>query len=258
MRAARAPRTRASGAGSAASAGIAPASCPSSHQYAIAATVVRVLSFIPPRRHRRDSRTHRGRGRLALIELLNGGALAASLAALAVEEEPQLKPAEHAVAHYGAGALLCGSPLREARVRGAGGAEVAAGVEFRPGTRARLALERARRRPLRRPRLLREPVDDDDDEADSVASGVSARVDGVNFAVPPGGVGPVARRRPRRGLGPLGAHAADVVASHRSDVPEDPAVAPSRPGVLSFFAAAFLLPSVPGRGLADPAGVGFA
>ena len=25
---------------------------------------------------------------------------------LAVEEEPQLKPAEHAVAHYGAGALL--------------------------------------------------------------------------------------------------------------------------------------------------------
>ena len=47
-----------------------------------------------------------GRGRLALIELLNGGALAASLAALAVEEEPQLKPAEHAVAHYGAGALF--------------------------------------------------------------------------------------------------------------------------------------------------------
>lgn len=74
-----------------------------------------VLSFVPPtrhrrdptpRRHRRDSRTHRGRGRLALIELLNGGALAASLAALAVEEEPQLKPAEHAVAHYGAGALF--------------------------------------------------------------------------------------------------------------------------------------------------------
>ena len=63
-------------------------------------------SFTPPRRHRRDSRTHRGRGRLALVELLNGGALAASLAALAVEEEPQLKPAEHAVAHYGAGALL--------------------------------------------------------------------------------------------------------------------------------------------------------
>ena len=60
----------------------------------------------PPRRHRRDRRTHRGRGRLALIELLNGGALAASLAALAVEEEPQLKPAEHAVAHYGAGALF--------------------------------------------------------------------------------------------------------------------------------------------------------
>ena len=57
-------------------------------------------------RHRRDGRTHRGRGRLALIELLNGGALAASLAALAVEEEPQLKPAEHAVAHYGAGALF--------------------------------------------------------------------------------------------------------------------------------------------------------
>ena len=74
-----------------------------------------VLSFIPPirhrrdptpRRHRRDGRAHRGRGRLALIELLNGGALAASLAALAVEEEPQLKPAEHAVAHYGAGALF--------------------------------------------------------------------------------------------------------------------------------------------------------
>ena len=85
-----------------------------------------VLSFVPPirhrrdsdaiattrtpslrlGRHRRDSRTHRGRGRLALVELLNGGALAASLAALAVEEEPQLKPAEHAVAHYGAGALL--------------------------------------------------------------------------------------------------------------------------------------------------------
>ena len=65
-----------------------------------------VLSFTPPRRHRRDSRTHRGRGRLALVELLNGGALAASLAALAVEEEPQLKPAEHAVAHYGAGALF--------------------------------------------------------------------------------------------------------------------------------------------------------
>ena len=85
-----------------------------------------VLSFVPPirhrrdsdaiaatrtpslwlGRHRRDSRTHRGRGRLALIELLNGGALAASLAALAVEEEPQLKPAEHAVAHYGAGALF--------------------------------------------------------------------------------------------------------------------------------------------------------
>ena len=60
----------------------------------------------PPRRHRRDGRAHRGRGRLALIELLNGGALAASLAALAVEEEPQLKPAEHAVAHYGAGALF--------------------------------------------------------------------------------------------------------------------------------------------------------
>ena len=59
-----------------------------------------------PGRHRRDGRTHRGRGRLALIELLNGGALAASLAALAVEEEPQLKPAEHAVAHYGAGALF--------------------------------------------------------------------------------------------------------------------------------------------------------
>ena len=65
-----------------------------------------VLSFTPQRRHRRDSRTHRGRGRLALVELLNGGALAASLAALAVEEEPQLKPAEHAVAHYGAGALF--------------------------------------------------------------------------------------------------------------------------------------------------------
>ena len=72
-----------------------------------------VLSFVPPirhqprlGRHRRDSRTHRGRGRLALVELLNGGALAASLAALAVEEEPQLKPAEHAVAHYGAGALF--------------------------------------------------------------------------------------------------------------------------------------------------------
>ena len=63
-------------------------------------------SFTPPIRHRRDGRTHRGRGRLALIELLNGGALAASLAALAVEEEPQLKPAEHAVAHYGAGALF--------------------------------------------------------------------------------------------------------------------------------------------------------
>ena len=59
-----------------------------------------------PRRHRRDGRAHRGRGRLALVELLNGGALAASLAALAVEEEPQLKPAEHAVAHYGAGALF--------------------------------------------------------------------------------------------------------------------------------------------------------
>ena len=85
-----------------------------------------VLSFVPPirhhrdsdaiaatrtpslrlGRHRRDGRAHRGRGRLALIELLNGGALAASLAALAVEEEPQLKPAEHAVAHYGAGALF--------------------------------------------------------------------------------------------------------------------------------------------------------
>ena len=50
------------------------------------------------------------------------------------------------------------------------------------------------------------------------------------------GVGPVARRRPRRGLGPLGAHAADVVASHRSRRPRGSlAVAPSRPGVLSFF-----------------------
>ena len=50
------------------------------------------------------------------------------------------------------------------------------------------------------------------------------------------GVGPVARRRPRRGLGPLGAHAADVVASHRSGRPRGSlAVAPSRPGVLSFF-----------------------
>ena len=62
------------------------------------------------------------------------------------------------------------------------------------------------------------------------------RVDGVNFAVHAGGVGPVARRRPRRGLGPLGAHAADVVASHRSGRPRGSlAVAPSRPGVLSFF-----------------------
>ena len=97
-----------------------------------------VLSFVPPaadaiaatrtpscplsttRRHRRDGRAHRGRGRLALIELLNGGALAASLAALAVEEEPQLKPAEHAVAHYGAGALFA-DPRRRGGVLASSG-----------------------------------------------------------------------------------------------------------------------------------------
>ena len=296
----RAPRTRASGAGSAASAGMAPASCPSSHQYAIAATVVRVLSFIPPRRHRRDGRAHRGRGRLALIELLNGGALAASLAALAVEEEPQLKPAEHAVAHYGAGALFAdprcpGGVL--ARLRVASMASTARRLSLRSTTErvsrtcrsaatrldsprrtvrdhahATAALPQAtttagapsararrwrRSRPpasssgsgtrvrpssgstpsLRRPRLL---------PSRSTTTRTtptqwrpvwkSIRVDGVNFAVHTGGVGPVARRRPRRGLGPLGAHAADVVASHRSRRPRGSlAVAPSRPGVLSFF-----------------------
>ena len=162
----RAPRTRASGAGSAASAGIAPASCPSSHQYAIAATRTPSLRL---GRHRRDGRAHRGRGRLALIELLNGGALAASLAALAVEEEPQLKPAEHAVAHYGAGALLA-DPRCAKRACNALAALEAAGVEFRL-RHARAALERLDAvAPAAAPSA--EPADDDDDEADSVASGV--------------------------------------------------------------------------------------
>ena len=132
-----------------------------------------VLSFTPPRRHRRDSRTHRGRGRLALVELLNGGALAASLAALAVEEEPQLKPAEHAVAHYGAGALLA-DPRCAKRACAALAALEAAGVEFRL-RHARAALERLDAvAPAAAPSA--EPVDDDDDEAHSVASGVGCGV----------------------------------------------------------------------------------
>ena len=101
-------------------------------------------SFTPPIRHRRDGRAHRGRGRLALIELLNGGALAASLAALAVEEEPQLKPAEHAVAHYGAGALFADPRFRGgvlARLRVASMASTARRLSLR--STAEASLERA-------------------------------------------------------------------------------------------------------------------
>jgi len=110
-----------------------------------------------------------GRGRLALIELLNGGALSSSLAALAVEEEPQLKPAEHAVAHYGAGALLA-DPRCAKRACAALAALEAAGVAFRL-RHAHASLERSRGDDA--PASPATTPGDDDDDADSVASGPS-------------------------------------------------------------------------------------
>ena len=182
-------------------------------------------SFTPPRRHRRDSRTHRGRGRLALVELLNGGALAASLAALAVEEEPQLKPAEHAVAHYGAGALLA-DPRCAKRACSALAALEAAGVEFRL-RHARAARERLDAvAPAAAPSA--EPADDDDDDADSVASGPSRVADL--------GAGSVRSVRTRRTSSPRTV----------PDVPEDPWPSPRLdPASRRFSAASFLLPNDP-------------
>ena len=86
-----------------------------------------------------------------------------------MEEEPQLKPAEHAVAHYGAGALLA-DPRCAKRACAALAALEGAGVEFRL-RHARAALERLDAgAPAAAPSA--ELVDDDDDDADSVASGV--------------------------------------------------------------------------------------
>ena len=179
-------------------------------------------SFTPPIRHRRDGRAHRGRGRLALVELLNGGALAARLA---VEDEPQLKPAEHAVAHYGAGALLA-DPRCAKRACAALAALEAAGVEFRL-RHARAALERLDAgAPAAAPSA--ELVDDDDDEADSVASGPSRVADL--------GAGSVRSVRTRRTSSPRTV----------PDVPEDPWPSPRLdPASCRFSAAAFLLPSDP-------------
>jgi len=182
-------------------------------------------SFTPPIRHRRDGRAHRGRGRLALVELLNGGALAASLAALAVEEEPQLKPAEHAVAHYGAGALLA-DPRCAKRACAALAALEAAGVEFRL-RHARAARERLDAvAPAAAPSA--ELVDDDDDDADSVASGPSRVADL--------GAGSVRSVRTRRTSSPRTV----------PDVPEDPWPSPRLdPASRRFSAASFLLPNDP-------------
>ena len=89
-----------------------------------------VLSFVPPIRHRRDSdaiaATRTPSPRLGTPSPRRSCAQAAAasrssncstaarspraLAALAVEEEPQLKPAEHAVAHYGAAGALFADP----------------------------------------------------------------------------------------------------------------------------------------------------
>ena len=149
-----------------------------------------------------------------------------------MEEEPQLKPAEHAVAHYGAGALLA-DPRCAKRACNALAALEAAGVEFRL-RHARAALERLDAvAPAAAPSA--ELVDDaDDDEADSVASGPSRVADL--------GAGSVRSVRTRRTSSPRTVPAPDAPAA----VPEDPWPSPRLdPASRRFSAAAFLLPSDP-------------
>ena len=112
-------------------------------------------------------------------------------------------------------------------------------------TRARCGARAARRGAAAASAFFRgasssRPGDEDDDDADrrDRETQASARR---------------ARRGPRRGLGPLGAHAADVVASHRSGRPRGSQWPSPRlhPASCRFSAAAFLLPSDP-RAYAQP------